>query len=233
MKKDFLIITGGTIDYGFAKNYIEAHSFEQVITADRGMEFCKEAKILPDLILGDFDSANSSAFEYFQRCCPERMERFPSEKDETDTELAILRAMERGADSVTIIGGTGTRLDHVLGNIQLLKMAWEMGIKCYLVDPHNRIQLIGVRPQGRGSDPRIGGQTPILTLQKSRQFGKYVSLIPFSQNVEGLTLNGFAYDVENFTLESGKARGVSNEILQEEGQISFDSGVLLVIESRD
>lgn len=212
-----LIITGGSIDTAFAGQYVENHDWDMIISADSGMEFCREAGLLPDLLLGDFDSAKPETLQFFQERCPQRILTFPAEKDETDTELAILKAVEAKAEEITILGGTGSRLDHVLGNIQLLKMALDAGVKCMIVDAHNRIRMID----------------KALELKKSEQFGHYISLIPFTPQVRGLTLTGFAYEVHDFTLNSGKARGVSNEIAAKRAFIELKEGILLVIESDD
>ena len=171
-----LIVTGGTIQSEFAARYIEEREWDYVVCADAGMKFCHEAGIIPDLILGDFDSVDQESYEYFKAVCSERMERFPSHKDETDTELALLRAIEIGADAVTMIGATGTRLDHVMGNIQMLKLALDRQVSCQIVDAHNRIRMV----QGEAA------------LKKADQFGKYVSLLPFTPEVTGITLKGFA-----------------------------------------
>lgn len=212
-----LIISGGTIEPEFAKSYIGERDWDYIISADAGMKFCKEAEILPDLLMGDFDSAEPEVLSWFQKQYPERMRRFPAQKDETDTELAILQAIAQGADSVTIIGGTGTRLDHVLGNIQLLKMALDKGVNCLLVDSHNRIRMI----------------RDTFSIRKAEQFGTYVSLLPFTPQVRGLTLHGFAYEVSDYTLSCGLARGVSNEIEADTAVIELKEGLLLVVESRD
>ena len=216
-KKHVLIISGGSIDIGFSREYIRREYFDMVISADSGMEFCRKAELLPDLILGDFDSARPETLAFFREKCPERIETFPARKDWTDTELAIMKALEAGAGKITVLGGTGTRLDHVMGNIHLLKQALDAGAECVLTDPHNRIRMIaGMRK-----------------LKKKEQFGKYVSLVPFTPQVTGLTLQGFAYNVENVTLEAGTSLGISNEIQDEEAVINFREGILLVMESRD
>ena len=212
-----LIVTGGSIDYKFACEYLKKYTWDYVVCADAGMKFCHTAGIQPDLILGDFYSVYDASYTYFRKRCPERMEQFPTHKDETDTELALLRAIAAGADAVTMIGATGTRIDHLLGNIQMLKLALDRGVSCQIVDAHNRIRMV---------DEQI-------MLQKSDQFGKFVSLIPFTPEVTGITLKGFAYEVENFTLVSGIARGVSNELEAETASITCENGILLVIESRD
>lgn len=212
-----LIITGGSVDDAFAEQYIKSYQWDLLISADAGMEFCRRAGILPDLLLGDFDSAKTDTQRYFGQRCPERIRRFAAEKDETDTELAILEAISAGADQITILGGTGTRLDHVLGNIHLLKLALDRGVFCSLVDSHNRIRMIKEK----------------LVIHRETQFGKYVSLLPFTPEVTGVTLTGFVYGLENYTLRSGRAIGVSNEIRDACAEIRFDSGILLVIESKD
>lgn len=212
-----LIITGGTINYEFSCEYIETRKWDYIICADAGMRFCYEAEITPDLILGDFDSVDEESYEYFRAVCPEQMERFPTHKDETDTELALLRAIEAGADAITMIGATGTRLDHVMGNIQMLKLALDRHVSCQIVDAHNRIRMVQSEA----------------VLKRADQFGKYVSLLPFTPEVTGITLKGFAYEVEDFTLVSGIARGVSNELEAETATITCKDGILLVIESRD
>ena len=212
-----LIITGGTIEYEFSCEYVKKYVWDYIVCADAGMRFCHSAGIMPDLILGDFDSVDEESYEYFQKVCPERMERFPTHKDETDTELALLRAIDAGADAITMIGATGTRLDHVMGNIQMLKLALDRKVSCQIVDAHNRIRMVD----------------KFAELKKADQFGKYVSLLPFTPEVRGITLKGFAYEVEDFTLVSGIARGVSNELEAEIAAISCEDGMLLVIESRD
>lgn len=213
-----MIITGGAIQKAFAGDYLQKHKSDFIIAADSGLEFCRDADIVPDLIMGDFDSARKETAEYFQTEYPDRIRKFRAEKDETDTELALSEAFRRGADQITVLGATGTRLDHVLGNIQLLKQALENGTECVLLDEHNRIRMAAP------------GTTVI---SREEQFGFYVSLIPFSEQVEGLTLTGFRYPVTEYTLCLGQPIGVSNEISGERGEISFRKGLLLIIESKD
>ncbi len=215
-----LVITGGSIELSFGRKVLAGTDWDMIIAADSGLHFVQMTGIMPDIILGDFDSADPLAMEYFKRLCPDRMITYPPEKDETDTELALNAAIEAGAAEIVVLGATGSRLDHVLGNIQLLKRAMDAGVDCRIVDEHNRIRMIK------------GGMYAV-QIVRDEQFGDYVSLIPFTPEVKGLTLTGFKYEVSDFTLESGMARGVSNEIKDETAEISFEDGILLVIESRD
>lgn len=212
-----LIITGGAIDEAFAGDYLQKQKFDFIIAADAGLIFCQKAGVEPDLILGDFDSVPREVLAEYERTCAHKIMKYPSQKDETDTELALNEALKRVSREIVILGATGTRLDHVLGNMQLLKTALEAGAVCYLVDANNRIRMI---------------DSP-LVLKKDEQFGTYVSLIPFTLLVEGLTLTGFAYGLDHFCLASGNGRCVSNEITEKQAEITFTSGLLIVIESRD
>ena len=98
--------------------------------------------ILPDIIVGDFDSVNPDTLEYFHDKEQIEVCMLNPEKDDTDTEYAIREAIRRGAMEIVVIGATGTRIDHVLGNISLLGIGLEEQIKISLVDEHNRIRMI-------------------------------------------------------------------------------------------
>lgn len=139
------------------------------------------------------------------------------EKDDTDTESAVQTAAELGAEEIHIVGGTGSRLDHMLANVYLLGLLREQGISAYLVDAHNRVQVI---------DQRI-------VIKKETQYGKYVSLLPFMGAVEGITLKGMKYPLEDYTLDHCHSIGISNEITGEQAEIELRTGRLVVIESKD
>ena len=182
------------------------------------MDFFYRNHLTPDLIVGDFDSVSSEALAYYQSTGKVEIITLNPIKDDTDTEFAIRTAIEKGATSITLLGATGTRLDHVLGNIELLGIGLEKGVEMELVDSHNRIRMVS------------GGT---LAFGKDAQFGNYVSLIPFTKQVTGVTLEGFKYPLSDYTLEKFHSLGISNEIVEEQAKIRFSEGILLVIESRD
>ena len=105
----------------------------------------------------------------------------------------------------------------MLGSIHGLIYSHKNNIKAYIIDKNNKIYF--------GFNKTV--------IRKNEQYGKYVSLIPMSDTVTGITLKGFKYIVENYDLSIEFSRGVSNEILDDEAEISFDEGYLLVIESKD
>lgn len=217
-----LIITGGFIDIDFVKSYLKEESFDMIIAADRGVETAKVLNIPVNYILGDFDSLNQTILqEVKSQLTNEKslfvLKEFPPEKDYTDTHLAIVTAIEAGATSVTILGATGTRLDHVVANMNLLATFLDHHIDAKIVDSHNQIYVIDTDKH----------------LYREKVHGKYVSLIPYTDLVTGVTLIGFKYPLHNATLTKDSSLGISNELLDEEGIIKIDKGILIVIESRD
>ncbi len=212
-----LIISGGRIEDAFADAYIQNYRPQYLIAADGGMDYCRRSNRIPDCIVGDFDSVKPETLEYFQTFPQIIWKQFQPEKDETDTELAMRTAFEHGADELHILGATGSRLDHVLANIQLLYQALIRDIPTYLVDANNRIAL-------------VDGER---TIKKNEQYGKYVSILPLTTTAEGVTLKGFAYPLTKAVLYSSNSLGVSNEIVDEEAKIELEKGIAIVIESKD
>ena len=141
-KKSILIVSGGSIDVDFAKEYLRERQYDHIVAADSGLAHCKEIGIEPTDILGDFDSLrNLELLEYYrQKGIPLR--EFPTRKDYTDTHLAVKYAIDLKAEEVTILGATGTRYDHTLANISLLALLRDEGIDAQIVDAHNEIEIL-------------------------------------------------------------------------------------------
>ena len=215
--KTAVIVTGGMIEPEFAHSFLETHRYDYLIGVDRGIEFLKQDGKIPTHIVGDFDSSSKETLQWFQKKEGIEIRTFLPEKDETDTQIAIDLAMERQCEAIYILGGTGTRIDHMLGNLQILSKPFQEGISCYLIDSHNRVRLC----------------SDYLMLKKKEQFGTYVSLIPHSECVTGLTLKGFYYPLSNARLDNKTSLGISNEIVEEDAEIFLKTGELFVIESKD
>ena len=217
MDMKFLIVSGGSLSKEFVTKVVGQGKYDRILAADSGMNALYAAAVTPDIIIGDFDSADEKILAFFQQNKAIDFCTLNPEKDDTDTEFAIRESIRRGADSITIIGGTGTRLDHVLGNISLLGIGLEEQVSMELLDEHNRIRMI----------------QDALTLEKETQYGKYVSLIPYGGDVQGITLRGFKYPLSDYTMGGFNSLGISNEIVDNRAEIRFRSGILLVIESKD
>ena len=181
-----VIISGGRIERDFALSFLENETFEQFIAVDNGLRFCYDNQIKPTWIVGDFDTAAPELVEYYQTQTDIPIRRFNPVKDSTDSQIAIELALELGSSEITLLGGTGTRMDHVLGNIQSLMLAKKKGVSCVILDEYNRIQL-------------IDGET---RLKKSEQYGKYVSLLPLTTEVTGVDLTGFKFNLTGHTFTS-------------------------------
>lgn len=212
-----LIITGGIIEDEFACEIIKNGGFEVIIAADSGMDFLYRNHLTPDIIVGDFDSVDSNALDYFKERTRVEFCQLNQEKDDTDTEFAIRDAISRGMTEITILGGTGSRLDHVLGNINLLGIGIENDVSIELVDRHNRIRMVNRSTR----------------MEKKTQYGSYVSLIPYTEKVTNVTLTGFKYNLSEFTMGGFNSLGISNEIVDDIAEISFENGILLIVESCD
>lgn len=211
-----LIISGGKIDEDFAKEWIKAYQPDYTIAADSGMEFLRHAGLVPDMIIGDFDSVSAGTLAHFKVQEGIAVKQLNPMKDDTDTEAAIRQAIALGAEEITLLGATGSRIDHVLGNVALLGIGLKEQVVMRLVDSQNRIRMAD-KP---------------FTLRKAEQFGRYVSLIPYAGDVEGVTLKGFLYPLEDYHMSSFSSLGISNEIVDEEAEVQLREGILLVIESR-
>ena len=174
---------------------------------------------MPNAIIGDFDSSCEATVSRLETYAAQGVDvhRLIPEKDDTDTEAALQLAFANSTGDITIYGGTGSRLDHVLGNISILGQGLVHDRRVILQDKNNRVRLVNQN----------------VTLTKAEQFGTYISLFPFGNVVEGLTLRGFKYPLEDDFLAGFTSLGVSNELVEDTGYITFDEGVLIIIESRD
>ena len=218
--KDVIIVSGGNIQRDFALDFLKKNKTEKVdlIAADRGVEFFKGTDWQPEMAVGDFDSLSAEGALYLQGLRETEIMRLKPEKDDSDTQSAMNYAIRTGAKEIVIFGVTGNRVDHLMANFGLLILAQNQGAEVILVDQYNYMKLI--------SDGTV--------LKKSEQFGKYVSFFPLGGDVTGLTLEGFKYSLDHYrltTADSGLT--VSNEIVSEKAKVTYQSGTLLMIMSRD
>ena len=182
-----IMVAGGNCDIRMVKEAIDENSF--VIGIDAGAALLKNNGVIPDLCIGDFDSVDVSLFEGLN------VIKLKPEKDEIDTECALIYALDMNPSEILIYGATGSRMDQTISSIELLRMATDRKIPAYIIDRTNRIRV-------------AVGRT---VLKKSEAFGKYISLLPYAEALTDLTMKGFKYEIENFTLVKGISRCISNE----------------------
>lgn len=213
-----LIVTGGPIDLGFAKDFIMGRTFDRIIAVDRGLNAVFKLELIPDSIVGDFDSADESILNEFKsRPLDTTWEIHKPEKDETDTELAINTAIRLGCTKLIILGATGGRLDHFLGNLHLLYASLKKGVEAAIVDEKNWITVT--------DHERI--------FEADKIFGTYISFLPLSEEVKGITLTGFKYPLHKKDITIGTSLCISNELTGTIGKMEFNSGILICVESHD
>ena len=220
MKKNrILIITGGSFSYDFISEYLLEETFDYTIAVDRGLIVADKLDIKVDYLLGDFDSVSQEVLNKYKTSkeLGVNIMEFQPEKDATDTELALDLASTLNPSEIILLGATGTRLDHVLANIYLLKKTLELNIKTSILDDHNCIYLIN-------KDTKV---------KRKQSFGDYYSILPYGSATENVTLEGFKYPLNNHHMTMGDSLGISNELISEEGWIRLSFGTLIIIESRD
>lgn len=213
-----VLICGGEINDEFARKCLKKINPEWIVGVDKGLEFCYRNQIVPNWILGDFDSISPEVIEWYKKQEEIPIKQYKPEKDDTDTRLGIELAMKLGSDKIFLLGATGGRLDHYMGNLQSLLILAKEGKEGWILDEQNAIT---VRKAGK-----IG-------ITKKEQFGKYVSFFSMGDEVTGLSLRGFKYPLNQYTLKNSDGLAVSNEILEDEAEIEFKTGELMIVESRD
>ena len=185
---------------------------------DKGVLSLLEAGIQPDIGIGDFDSVSEQEWEKIQKSGI-RLIKAKSEKDETDLEMAVNWAITRQPEEIRLYGATGGRIDHFLGNLQLLikPILEELSIPVFMEDRQNLVFAAG----------------PGTHAVKSMEEYKYISFIPITPTVEGLSLDGFKYPLADTALSFGSTLCVSNEFEKDTGHFSFTKGILMVVRSKD
>lgn len=207
------IIASGSLDYSEKTHKLILDS-DLIICADGGAGHLRHLDIMPHIMIGDFDSISQEDLAYFQEKNIKQVS-FSSRKDQTDTELSIQYAVDHGIDDITMLGVTGSRLDHSLGNIFLLKNLAEKNITARIIDKNNEIYLINNHIELKGEP------------------GQLVSLIPASEKVTGITLLGFEYPLENGSMKMGSSLGISNCMKGTRATVEISAGFLIVILSED
>ncbi len=209
MKEKAAIFCGGPMDTYDVFDCGKRDEF-LVICADSGLKHTKKMGIVPDAVIGDFDSYDISEEEY-KNCIV-----YPPEKDKTDSNICLDYAIEKGCREVYLFGGFGGRIDHEYSTFTLLLYGLKRGVRVYLVNGQNEVWL---------------ADKPFSLTPNHK---KYVSFFPYGGNVEGFTVKGLKYSAENITLDCGMAQASSNEFTgSNKAEVSFNKGYVLVMRCKD
>lgn len=187
---------------------------ELIIAVDGGWLHCQSLGLVPDVVIGDFDSLQDSVLEKIEETDTQLIHHQP-EKDEIDLELALIYAVEQGAKDIVILAGLGGRFDMSLANVALLLHPELTAVEIEFWHFGQRIWLI--QPPG---DEILG------------EIGDTLSLLPFGGDAEGIETENLAYPLESETLTMGPARGISNVLTAERASVKLTQGALLAVWSR-
>ena len=188
---------------------------DYLIGADGGTLHLLAVDRRPDVVVGDLDSLPSETVASLV-AANVPVERHKPDKDQTDLELALERALEDGATEIVLVGALGGRLDQTLANLLIVAQRdWPVPVRVVEGDQVAEV----LRGPAR------------LTLHGPA--GSTVSAIPLSAAVTGITYAGLQYPLHDATLRFGSTRGVSNVLAAAPASITIDVGILLVIHSRD
>lgn len=211
-----IIVSNGSIsDYSFYKKIFEGADY--VICADGGARHLINMKIIPDVIIGDLDSINQVDREFFLEE-KVKFHKFPTNKDATDTELAVDFALSHSPSEVILLGAIGSRMDHSIANASLLKKILDAGVKGRIINENNEIFILN---------------TMVNELAIKGNKGDFLSLIPMCDKVRGITLDGLKYPLRDAEISFGSSLGISNEFEGNEAKVEIKEGLLLVIKARD
>ena len=205
--KVLIIASSPESDINYIKKIYDENDDLYVICADGGIEKADKLGISVDLHIGDFDSASSAV-----NC---DVIRHPCEKDWTDTEACIYKAIETGADEIYLTGILGGRADHMMSNLLgLLNPDW-VSAKIFAFD---RCNIITKLESGAYTMP---------------DGFKYMSVVPVDEKLEGVTLEGVKYPLQNAEMYRYKSLGISNEITEKIAHVTIGKGRGLLIFSKD
>ena len=211
-RKKAFIYTGGTVYDEYVAERPEPNDL--IIAADAGFLTAQRMGVEVDVLLGDFDTLGVENIPEGIECL-----RVPAEKNDTDTQLAVQVALERGATEIVIVGGLSGRVDHTLSSLAILEYLWER--------KERRVYTIFTDGKNRARFIRNSG------VILAREHYRFFSLIAADEKVKGVTLEGCKYPLKNGQILRTHQWAVSNEIVGNCALIEIKRGGVWVIESMD
>lgn len=208
-----IIVSGGKApSKELLKEYIKDDDY--IVGVDKGCNILKEIEVTPNIILGDFDSIDKEVLNYYKDKNV-KIEKFNAEKDYTDTDLGYIKALEVNPSEIILFGATGSRIDHMLGNIGILLKGLRENIKVTIVDDNNKMYAVNKS-----------------SLVKKEE-GRVISFHALSDVVKNLTIKNGKYPLNNYNMTLLEPRAICNEFLDDDVYIEFDSGIILILYTKD
>lgn len=210
--KCLIIINGYELYVNYIKKYI-FYNKPYIICVDGGLNLMIKFKIVPNILIGDFDSIKYNIIKKFNIY----KIKLQKNKKFSDLKYAIDMAINLKFNNIIIMNATCGRLDHFFNNVFLLEYTYIKDIFCQIINSNNKI---------------IYWDGSIITLNKSIYY-KYFSIIPISENLKGVTLHGFKYNIINSTIYRYNIETISNEYKNKNNFLYFKEGKALIIFSKD
>lgn len=208
-----IILNGEIKNYNYIKNIINKNNYDYIVCADGGANHSYNMGIIPDYIIGDLDSIYSEIIEFY-KLKDVKFEKFPSKKDETDTEICVYLASKLNAKEIDFIGALGGRLDHMIANINLLYYVRNKGIYTKIISEHEEIYI------AINEEISINGD-----------IGDTISVIPLNGDAKGVTLENLEYPLNNYDMKFYLPLGISNVMLDEKCSVKVEQGSLIIIKN--
>ena len=207
-----IIFANGTLpDPNSARRLIRPDDF--ILAADGGSRHARTLSLLPSIVIGDLDSISEEERRKRKEEGTELIE-YSRDKNETDLELALNYAVEKGFREIVIVAALGGRLDQTLGNLALLASVQLATLNIRLDDGLESASFCRDQAEVRG------------------RRGDLVSLIPWGGDARGVRTEGLRWPLSNETLRAHQTRGISNEMLGDVAHIQIESGLLLIVHRR-
>ncbi|MGL4913788.1 MAG: thiamine diphosphokinase [Romboutsia sp.] len=208
-----IILNGEIKGYKAIREVLYKEEYNCIICADGGANHAYNMEIIPDYIIGDLDSVKEDIVKYYKNLNV-RFEKFPTKKNETDTELCIYLATKLKADEIHFIGALGNRVDHMIANINLLYYIRIQNIAPKIISEEEEIYI------ALNEEISINGKK-----------GDTISVIPINGNANSVTLTNLEYPLENYHMKFYIPLGISNVMLEDECKIKVSDGSLLIIKN--
>ena len=247
--KTCLIISGGS----FAKLPGQRLKADYVIACDKGLEYADKYGIKPDVIAGDFDSVPADLGKDIDKR-DALILRYPKEKDDTDTLIAVKYALGKGYRNIILVCALGNRTDHLLANLQTAHYAAKEGAIVRFIDEYEEIVAFSnseiiIKNEITGQDGITSNNRSIQTISElsdknniwnakdsqnknnmeNKENRVFLSVFSLDDRCEGVNITGTKYEIKDAVLTNTFPVGVSNEFKDKEAAISVRKGSLLVM----
>lgn len=210
-----IILNGVVDDYTILKNIILSKKYSTIIGIDGGANHLYNMELTPSYVVGDLDSIEDNVLEYFTERGSE-FYKYTSKKNETDSELGIMLAIEKENMCIDFYAALGGRIDHELANIGLLYYCLQKGLYPRIITENEDIYIL---------------ENDEITIEGSP--GDLLSVIPFKGDAKGVSLRGLEYPLDEFDIEYSSPRGISNVMIDDICEINVNDGCILIIKFKN